>query len=101
MNRIRWAGLDAADFEEITTYETCRYSKPSVGYFQEILERNHLKPERCLMVGNDRREDLAAGELGVKTYLVTQCVEHGEEPGRADYEGANLEQLYQDLKELV
>ena len=53
------------------------------------------------MVGNDRREDLAAGELGVKTYLVTQCVEHGEEPGRADYEGANLEQLYQDLKELV
>ena len=100
MNRIRWAGLDAADFEEITTYETCRYSKPSVGYFQEILERNHLKPERCLMVGNDRREDLAAGELGVKTYLVTQCVEHGEEPGRADYEGANLEQLYQDLKEL-
>ena len=101
MNRIRWAGLDAEDFEEITTYETCRYSKPSVGYFQEILERNHLKPERCLMVGNDRREDLAAGALGVKTYLVTQCVEHGEEPGRADYEGENLEQLYQDLKELV
>lgn len=101
LNRIRWAGLSAEDFEEITTYETCRYSKPNVGYYQEILDRQGLKAEECLMIGNDKREDLAAGKLGIRTYLVTECLEHAEEPGSPDYEGKNLEQLYEDLKELV
>ena len=98
---IRWAGLSAEDFEEITTYETCRYSKPNVGYYQEILDRQGLKAEECLMIGNDKREDLAAGKLGIRTYLVTECLEHAAEPGSPDYEGKNLEQLYEDLKELV
>ena len=101
LNRIRWAGLSAEDFEEITTYETCRYSKPNVGYYQEILDRQGLKAEECLMIGNDKREDLAAGKLGIRTYLVTECLEHAAEPGSPDYEGKNLEQLYEDLKELV
>ncbi len=53
------------------------------------------------MVGNDAREDLTAGSLGIKTYLVTDCLEHGDAPQKPDYQGANLEQLYSDLKELV
>lgn len=28
--------------------------------------------------GNDVKEDLAAGQLGIKTWLVTDCLEHGE-----------------------
>lgn len=101
LNRIRWAGLCAEDFEEITTYEDYRYSKPNPEYFREILSRHGLRPQDCLMVGNDAREDLTAGSLGIKTYLVTDCLEHGDAPQKPDYQGANLEQLYSDLKELV
>ena len=100
-NRIRWAGLDAEDFELITTYETCRYSKPNVEYYRGILSECGLDPEECLMIGNDRKEDLAAGKLGIHTYLVTGCLEHGDAPARGEYEGESLSQLYEDLKGLV
>ena len=76
MNRIRWAGLDAGDFKEITTYEHCRYCKPSPEYFREILEKYGLDPAECLMVGNDVEEDLSIRSLGVRTYLVTDTVEN-------------------------
>ena len=34
MNRIKWAGLDASDFEAVTTYENSHYCKPNVKYFE-------------------------------------------------------------------
>ena len=58
MNRIRWAGIDAEDFEVITTYETYHYCKPNPKYFQEVMEEFGLDPKECLMVGNDVQEDL-------------------------------------------
>ena len=48
LNRIRWAGMDAGDFELITTYEDCRFCKPNPAYFQEILTELGLRPEECL-----------------------------------------------------
>ena len=57
MNRIRWAGIDAEDFEVITTYETYHYCKPNPKYFQEVMEEFGLNPKECLMVGNDVQED--------------------------------------------
>ena len=34
-----------------------------------------VAPERCLMVGNDEREDAyAAAAAGLDTYLVTDCL---------------------------
>ena len=76
MNRIKWAGLDAEDFELITTYEDNCYCKPNVDYYRTILEQFHLRPEECLMVGNDVEEDLAIRKLGVKTFLVTDTKEN-------------------------
>ena len=76
MNRIRWAGLDAADFRTVTTYEDCVYCKPNPDYFKEILEEFHLDPAECLMVGNDVEEDLSIRALGVRTFLVTDTMEN-------------------------
>ena len=45
MNRIRWAGIDAEDFEVITTYETYHYCKPNPKYFQEVMEEFGLNPK--------------------------------------------------------
>ena len=73
-SRIRWTGLEPSEFELYTTYEDCRYCKPSLGYYQDILDRLHLRPEGCLMVGNDVAEDMVAAELGMQVFLVTDCL---------------------------
>lgn len=72
--RIRWAGLDPADFELITTYENSRYCKPNPAYFTDILTKIDCKPEECLMVGNDATEDLAASKAGIPVFLLTPCL---------------------------
>ena len=74
--RVRWAGVDPAAFRDISSYENSSFCKPSVGYFREFLARNALRPEDCLMIGNDAWEDMAIAELGVPVYLVTDCLEN-------------------------
>ncbi len=73
-SRIRWAGLCPQDFELFTSYESSRYCKPSLDYYREVTERMGLSPEECLMVGNDVGEDMIAEELGMKTFLLTDCL---------------------------
>ena len=72
--RIKWAGLSPEDFELYTTYEDFHYTKPNPKYYLEIMDRLSLKPEECLMVGNDVDEDMIAERLGMKVYLVTDCL---------------------------
>ncbi|MEI3219255.1 MAG: HAD family hydrolase [Lachnoclostridium sp.] len=89
VSRIHWAGLDPEDFRIITTYENCSYCKPNVKYYEMILKQFDLNPEECLMVGNDAEDDLAIGKLGVKTFLVTDCLENKKNlPLTADYTGS-------------
>jgi len=73
-NRIRWAGLQPEDFEYITTYENSHYCKPNPDYYREILAQLHLQPEECLMVGNDVGEDMITQQLGMKVFLLTDCL---------------------------
>ena len=72
--RISWAGLQPEDFELYTTYENSRHCKPNPAYYQDILDRLGLRAEECLMVGNDAKEDLIAGTLGMKVFLLTDCL---------------------------
>ncbi len=73
-SRIRWAGLEPEDFELYTTYETSHYCKPNPAYYKEILEKLDLRPEDCLMVGNDAVEDTAAEDAGIPVFLLTDCL---------------------------
>lgn len=73
-SRIRWAGLNPKDFELYTTYETSRYCKPNPNYYKEILKQLQVAPEECLMVGNDVAEDMIAENLGMKVFLLTDCL---------------------------
>ena len=73
-SRIRWAGLNPDDFEHITTYENSSYCKPNPDYYREILSKLNLKPEECVMVGNDTVEDMIAETLGMKVFLLTDCL---------------------------
>lgn len=73
-SRIRWAGMNVEDFAWVTTYENASFCKPNLKYYEEIMARLKLDPAQCLMVGNDVGEDMIAGKLGMKTFLLTDCL---------------------------
>lgn len=73
-SRVRWVGLEPSDFEFCTTYENCRFAKPNLNYYRDILDRLGRCPEECLMVGNDVSEDMVARELGMEVFLITDCL---------------------------
>lgn len=73
-HRVRWAGLDIGEFEFCTCYENSRFCKPSLKYYEEILDRLGVSTQDCLMVGNDVREDMVARELGMDVFLITDCL---------------------------
>lgn len=73
-SRCRWAGLDTSDFELITTYENSSHCKPNPDYYWEIMGKLKVKPEECVMVGNDVGEDMIAQELGMRVFLLTNCL---------------------------
>lgn len=73
-SRISWAGLEPSDFELYTTYENSRFSKPNLNYYSEILNVLGVKPQECIMVGNDVGEDMVAAKLGMNVFLLTDCL---------------------------
>lgn len=83
-SRTRWAGLDPADFDLITTYETSRHCKPNLAYYQDVLDALGLQAEECVMVGNDVCEDMVARRLGMRVFLLTDCMinKDGEDIGQ-------------------
>ena len=73
-SRCRWAGLDPADFTLVTTYENSSFCKPNPAYYEEILRKLALSPEECVMIGNDVQEDGAAAKLGMRVFILTDCL---------------------------
>lgn len=70
LERMRWGGIQGLPYTLITCYDTMHYCKPNLKYYEETLELIGHKPGECLMVGNNMDEDIIAGILGLKTYLV-------------------------------
>jgi len=95
--RIQWAGLNPDDFEYITVYDNCSYSKPNLNYYDEICHFCGIKPEESLMVGNDVDEDMCAAKLGLDTYLVTDCLINRRGKDIARYKHGSFEEFYEWL----
>ncbi len=70
LERMRWGGIQGFPYKLVTCYETMHFCKPNLKYYEETLEIIGYEPEECLMVGNNMDEDIIAGVLGLKTYLV-------------------------------
>ncbi len=94
LNRIEWAGLDAEDFDLITTYENSSYCKPNLEYYRAILKEIDKAPEECTMVGNDIKEDMCVAQLGMQTYLLTDCLINPAEIDITGYHQGDFEALY-------
>jgi len=99
--RIRWTGLEPEEFEFFTTYENIGWCKPNLDYYREVLRRAGLKGEDCLMVGNDVGEDMVAAQLGMKVFLLTDCLinKSGEDISR--YPNGSFDELQVYISELL
>ena len=97
-SRIRWAGLEPEDFELYTTYENIGFCKPNPDYYLEIAKRLGVRPEQCLMVGNDVTEDMVAKTIGI--FLLTDCLINKERKNSAEYPRGSFIQLMQYIDTL-
>lgn len=91
--RIKWAGLDKEDFVLFTTYENSSYCKPNLKYYEMILDRIGLKPQECVMVGNDVAEDMIAQQLGMKVFLLKDCLINSKNQDIQGYPQGSFDEL--------
>ena len=98
--RMRWAGFEPSDFELFTTYENSSFCKPNLNYYRIIVDRLGVSPEECLMVGNDATEDLAAEKLGMKVFLLTDCLINKEDIDISKYPHGSFDELLEYVKAL-
>lgn len=100
-SRMRWAGLDTTDFEYYTTYENSTCCKPNPAYYTEILNKLNLRPEECVMVGNDAIEDTAALKAGIaNVFLLTDCLLNKDGRDISIYPSGGFAELKQFLQRL-
>ena len=99
-SRAKWAGLNPDDFEYITTYENSFHCKPNPDYYREILDKLGLQPEECLMVGNDVMEDMVPEKLGMKVFLLTDCMINKENKDYSCYPHGSFPELMHYIRSL-
>lgn len=73
-SRLAWAGVDPGEFCYLTAYDNTHYCKPSAGYYREIANAIGVAPEECAMIGNDVSDDMPARDIGMKVFLITDCL---------------------------
>ena len=95
-----WAGLSSEDFECYTTYENSHYCKPNPKYYEEVVTGMELQPNECLMVGNDVTEDMIAETIGMKVFLLTDCLINKENKDISNYPNGSFRELMDYIKSL-
>lgn len=98
-SRLAWLNLSPNQFDLITAYEDCHFTKPHLNYYREICDRLGVQPTDCIMVGNHMQEDMVAGQLGMKTFLVTNYLEDRGEPVYPVDQRGTISELYQAITE--
>ena len=98
--RISWSCLNSNDFELYTTYENACFCKPNIKYYLDIIERLNVKPEECLMVGNDVNEDMIANSIGINVFLMTDCLINKNNKDISSIPQGNFEDLLQYIKNI-
>ena len=100
-SRIRWAGLSPDDFKIYTTYENSRYCKPNLKYYESLLSEMRIDAEECVMVGNDIGDDMVAGMLGMKTFLLTDCLINNTDKSADEFRHGGFNELYEFIEEIT
>ena len=100
ISRLEWAGVDYRDFEYITSFENSRYSKPNIEYYKDILKEINCDAKECLMIGNDVRDDMIVREIGMETFLLTECLINEENKDLNEYNNGTYKDLFKYIEEI-
>lgn len=100
-SRMRWGGMKPEDFELYTTFENSSHCKPNLDYYREILDKLGVKPEECVMIGNDVSEDMIAEQLGMKVFLLTGCLINRENKDISAYPHGGFKELNNFLDQIL
>lgn len=73
-SRLRWLGISPERFPLVTTFENSGTAKPNPAYYLEVCSKLGVRPEDCVMIGNDVGEDGAAAKTGMEVAIVTDCL---------------------------
>ena len=84
--RLNWAGLSHIPFLLITDIEKMSGAKPSLRYFEQVLQLIGAKVGECMMIGNDPVADMSAAKMGIKTFHVSDD-NSADSVSEADYVG--------------
>lgn len=68
--RMRWAGIADHPFAHVTFAENSTRAKPWGLYYAQVCAAIGERPEDCLMVGNDPRNDFARDGVPLRTCYV-------------------------------
>ena len=99
-SRIIWAGLEPNDFLLYTTYENSRFCKPNPNYYTEIIQKINCNPNECLVVGNDVDEDMIASTLGMKVFLLSDCLINKSGKDISNYPNGGFTELKSYIEQL-
>lgn len=99
-SRIKWAGVNPENFELVTVYENSCFCKPNPKYYAEILQKLGMNAEECLMAGNDVDEDMCTADMGMETYLVTDCLENKNNKDYSTFRQGSFKEFYEYAKSL-
>lgn len=99
-HRIRWAGLNPEDFALYTTYENSCHCKPNLEYYKDVIRELGVSAEECLMVGNDVQEDMVAEKLGMKVFLLTDCLISRTEEDLSRYPQGSFTELLDYIRQI-
>ena len=99
--RCRWAGLRAEEFERYTTYENSRFCKPNLDYYRDLLDALGVTGEECVMVGNDVGEDMITERLGMRVFLLTDCLINQDGADLSRYPRGSFDELLDWIRSLA
>ena len=72
-----------------------------IKYYEDICNRLDLDPKDCIMIGNDVDEDMVVKKLGMKFFLVTDClINKNNKKIDADFVGT-IKELIDNLDSLL
>lgn len=91
--RLKWAGITQNEMEFITSYENCSYCKPNPEYYLAVAKHLDVKPEECLMIGNDVDEDMIAETVGMSVFLLTDHIINRKNKEISVYPNGNYDDL--------
>ncbi|MCJ7450696.1 MAG: HAD family hydrolase [Candidatus Nanohaloarchaeota archaeon QJJ-9] len=101
MTEKKLAKLKSRESIDKVIYSTESGEKSTLKPFKEFLQETGLSPEKCLMVGDRKDEDMHAKKVGMKTaWIKKQPSEPRGEEIEPDFELNNLTELKKLLKNL-